>query len=502
MESTSTDKCSHGGCEEARYPNLPVCILHDPNPEKDRAGFNLVLQRTLKAASGDPDVNRVDLTGIQVPNSFSWNQVWDRSIFEKAITWRNACFHGEADFRGAVFDAPRVYIPGVDFSQVEFKGRAHFESTEFKTPVFFLDATFFDEALFPGAHWAREAGFNGAKFISNAYFIGTHFDETVGFNGAHFYQKTDFMQAEFHKLGSFHQTRFGGETTFQVTRFAERADFRGASFESDAHFLYTQFQGRAEFESAQFPISTGVVSFQDARFEQPESVFFQDINLSRVSFLRTDVSDFRFIAAIWPQAPQWPWVRLIPGLASLLRRIVPPRSATFDELNTQESTDMGLSRYALVAELCAQLRRNYEYRLHSPEAGDFFIGQMEMQIREKENRPLHYRFLLWIYGRLALYGESYLRPLLAYLLVSSMIFPVLYLWAGINNVPRHEWGIDGTRWIYYWEAWFASITAGGFLRSAPSLVASWGPIIVYSNMVVDITLITFSTIALRRRFKR
>ena len=120
------------------------------------------------------------------------------------------------------------------------------------------------------------------------------------------------------------------------------------------------------------------------------------------------------------------------------------------------------------------------------EAGEFYIGQMEMRRREHSKHLCSYRFLLIAYRVAALYGESYLRPFAWYLLLAPL-FALGYWLLGAAT---------------YGDNVFAAITAGRLITEIPEEIKSWEKLLVYANMLTDILLITLTVVALRRRFHR
>ena len=91
-------------------------------------------------------------------------------------------------------------------------------------------------------------------------------------------------------------------------------------------------------------------------------------------------------------------------------------------------------------------RINFEQDRQEIEAGDFFIGQMDMRRRVEGQRG---SITLGIYRFIALYGESYSRTTLLYLIL-GMFFSVGYLLAGF----------EAARGSIHYEGGFKGATAG------------------------------------------
>ncbi len=260
-------------------------------------------------------------------------------------------------------------VKELDFTRFIFP-EVSFAHKQFEKPVNFTDATF-EEADFREATFER-VDFRGATFIGKADFYKAKFKEAY-FPGATF-EKAYFSVAKFK------------EAYFSDATFIGKAEFIGATFIGKAHFVGTRF---------------GVAVFAYAVFYKPKEVRFQDVDLSNVCFTYADVTDVDFVNVTWAKKRS--------GLGSRLR------VAEEELIGRWEVT------YEGVAQLYCRLRRNYESNYRFIEAGDFFIGEMEMRRlnvdtrfknRAVKNGVLWLKrnlSLLAIYKYLSLYGESYHR---------------------------------------------------------------------------------------------
>lgn len=413
----SGQPCAYPGCGEPPETGQPHCILHDPNPDKSPSAFTAALRAVLRRDHDDSAKRMVVLSGIVVCRHFRWSEVWDGGPFLKEITWDGATFQGTADFRGA-----------------RFQGTAYFQRARFQ----------------------EAANFERATFQGMASFDDTTFQGTTHFGGA-----------TFQGMAPFERATFQGTAEFLLATFQGIADFRGATFQGDASFWLATFQGTALFNRTRFSVESGVTLFRSVRLEKAEEVSFQNVDLARVSFLETDVSRVRFLNVTWAEIGGLSGPRLLSWLERpfiTARR----RRAVYDERLLAEEPRAG--EHAQVALLYSQLRRNYESNLQEIEAGDFFVGQMEMRRRDP-TYPRHYRALLGLYSWVAYYGEDYFRPFLLYFVAS---FPValLYLLAGIEidgDLAHYawDWGLGLPRSLDFWRAWFVAATAGASCGSRP-----------------------------------
>lgn len=387
-----------------RYPvwrqGTKYCILHDPDPQKSKGDFNLLLGQHLRAQEQNPDVLVIDLSYVFFPQPLDWS---------------------------------RKRLP---------KG--------------------------------------------------------VRFSGATFWERADFSHAKFTGDAIFGRATFSGNADFSGATFSGDADFSEATFSGDAVFRRATFSGNAGFSGATF---SGKLMFQHVNLSRPQTVYFWHVDLSRASFLYTDVREVKFLGATWPPAPDsplWP----LPLLHKLpwLERWPRGRRTVYDhhllledqaKRKKEESTGDAEPAtvhhtYRAVAELFRQLRLNLEASRQEIEAGDFYIGQMDMR-RLDPDYELPYRALLWAYRAIAMYGESYLRPFFLYALVLAPLFALAYWLLGD---------------VSYFDALFAALTAGALFREVPPGIDHAEKLLVYGNALADIFLLGLSLVALRRRFQR
>ena len=455
--------------EEADATGL--CILHSKNESKDRAAFLAALRGKVQRDNEDTGAREIRLDGVVFPGPLVW--------------W-------------AVVTDMRPTAKPLSFSWVAFSEKADFSWVTFTWEAYFKKATF-----------SGNADFSGATFTGDAVFLGA--------------------------------------------TFSGSADFRGANFTRDAVFWGATFKGRTLFQHTTFPTKEeqGWVSFQELAIEKPEEFFFEDVALSRTSFLRTNLTKVQFTDVTWATKPE----RVLPSwahniLVSVFRRLPPKaqrvtrllrveHNVLYDHLEMEREEkshkEKGTAptqnraitpgegeegradrqqretqnKARLVANLYRQLRLNYESSRQEGEAGHFYIGQMDMRRRDPDTVGFT-RLALASYRAVAMYGESAWRPLILYFLFSFLLFAPLYLFAGFSwgDPPQSvsyvlTW--HGTLFPFggdYLKAWYLSVTAGTLLRGNVQVIADWGLVLAYVNMVWDIFLISLFLIALRRHFRR
>ncbi|MCZ7381019.1 MAG: pentapeptide repeat-containing protein [Candidatus Methanoperedens sp.] len=236
-------------------------------------------------------------------------------------------------------------IRELDFTRFIFPSLIDFHGHLFEKHVYFSHAQFNDKAVFSHAHFNNITVFSNAHFNKNVSFTGTHFNKL----------KVYFSFVQFKELAYFYSTEFN------------YVDFEGAVFWGEGHFIGTKFLSANKdliFFGNGIPYED-IILFEDVKFHDPKNVKFQNIDLSNVSFLNTDVSEIQFLDVKW---------RKIPLLK--LKFHLGSRLAVIDETRIEKDYS---TTYDAVAQLYRRFRRNYETNYRFAEAGDFFIGEMEMR---------------------------------------------------------------------------------------------------------------------------
>jgi hypothetical protein len=360
--------------------------------------------------------------------------------------------------------------------------------------------------------------FTGAQFAGDANFWGAEFSEDTYFWEAKFFREAYFLEAKFSKKkkARFGKAEFFGNTYFSEAEFSGEAYFWEAKFYGNAYFGGTKFFGEIDFNTAEFrqradfykveTAKNATVNFQGVKLLKPQQVFFHHVDLSRWSFLDTDLRRIDFDDVTWGTIPSYisalrsrrwvrRWERLHLSRRFLLRlvhlrlKLTPSRTALFDEIRKEvEATKEYLAK---VERLYRHLKQNYESQRDYGRAGDFYYGEMEMKRRQLN--PLG-QIPFWIYRILSGYGESYPRALF-WLIVMWLLFAVLFTVVGYTD----EWGNHADLWrslIYSAQ----SMTL--FHELNITFHSAWGKAIKLVASVLGVIQIALFGLALQRRFKR
>jgi uncharacterized protein YjbI with pentapeptide repeats len=437
-------------CNRRALKNSNFCIFH--SEKKEPTTFEQALQRELASK-----VMRFDFVGVIFPES---GVDLSGISLGKAASFLGAHFKGPTFFYGATFHE-------VSFEKATFDWEVTFKNAMFKGKTSFADARLIDSS-FRGACFFETANFDYTTFM-NGNFFETTFNKSASFKFAEF-QDTSFVDTDFRAQVDFTSCTISGcdfddamitgptyfdrtkftEASFEATTFMRPVSFDDCTFLGSCKFTNTVFLYEVSFREVRIDTGGGVWFVGDpaastadiveeyndethpslddrARIEldrQREAASSGHISLRLVSLVGSNVSAMHFLNVDWNSKSYgiWPFSRT--------------RSALFDELQHEGSGIPG--DYENVAATYRQLRRNYEDELRYHEAGDFYVGEMEMrrlQLSCQSNtRPWRWirrnvLSLLALYRNISFYGESYM---LSSLWILAII--VLFAMARITSV--------------------------------------------------------------------
>jgi uncharacterized protein YjbI with pentapeptide repeats len=411
--------------EESRTEDSLYCIFHDKDhysESKDQA-IERFIRKVLESISQQKPLECI---GYFLPR-VRFAEVVMNNEFAQPVYFNEATFYEEADFSRVRFSDI------VDFTKATFSKAASFYG--------FSNNSRGIEYPFPGQTVIGAAvSFMEANFQGTAVFNHARFESGVNFSAAEFHDKTNFFETYFYKFAIFYGARFL-QVNFQQSHFmeGEEASFQAAEFELLARFINAHFSEGANFTDSKFLNEVRFnfltrfdkeTKFRGILFEKPERVFIDVKDLSFVSFLDTDLRQINFGGNI-----KWGTKRRFTIYDE--REI----ELTINDQNRFPKIDLNS-----VLSVYRNLRENYEYRRRYDEAGQFFIREMELKrhYREREKREnndrdnsspeqkIHlttiknnwwrrnvFSLIAW-YFHLSRYGEDLLRPTLAGIVILSL----------------------------------------------------------------------------------
>jgi len=339
--------------------------------------------------------------------SFSGSQFLDIASFRCIKNFSDEVYFNSCKF------FKKVEFSYVAFCNVDFEGAQFFEEVSFFNCLIIngkLHSTTFEGQLHMNCVDADRLSFGQGKF--NELFLA---HSTIG--------SGSFWDSEFVQKISF-ETNYFGQMDFRQCRFHKRCEFKDTRVHS-CDFSFAEFHDTVYFLQGYF-LDFSRINF--VKFEKPEQVFFQEIDLANVSFANTDISRLNF--------------------GDKVRFGGNDKNTIIEEVHllrqSQDSTIEGPKvNLKTVLSVYRNLRENYEFRLRYDEAGVFFVKEMELKRIYKEinsDNPFQVVKRNWIrrnvlsvlsiYKIVSNYGESYLRPILVGIAIS--VFSMM-LWITQSN---------------------------------------------------------------------
>lgn len=445
-------KCAYPDCGRDEKRN-GRCIFH--LPEKNDVEAEEFLDQLLaekRRAEDDPAEFAINFRGFIfpymifdhgylgyfAPREFKKDVIFDRAVFETYTPFDGATFNGQALFEEATFTGY------TSFAKAIFNGKASFDGATFNGNVLFHETTFNGDTSFDRTVFNRDAWFYGATFSSVTF------------------RRTIFLGEVL--MGA----QFGGLTVF------DRTVFQRDTIEPD-DFAY--LIEPKPLPNTKVTIFDGAIVDRDGevRFIQPKEYNSQlgvekNFCLSHVSFLNVDLEMFNFQDVEWG---------IYHGRKTIIEEVLMGRPP-FEDVSPER-----------VRQIYARLRRNQERALRYAEAGDFFVGEMEMRrrvLRSRGWRGLPEGIMLWIFKSLSNYGESVARPTLATLLV-------VLGFAGLRLLLNEMSDLLPNQPLSWQESVWRSVAAFFQLRSS----SLWTDI---SERLISIPVLATLFIALKRKLER
>lgn len=383
-------------------------------------------------------------------------------------------FLGKADFRSTVFAA------SADFSKVQFAGTSRFdearlnadalfESAVFSAPAGFHACQFLENAVFKDAQFTGEArfaeaifkgecyldqsqfwgdaSFRGASFEKDASFAAARIEGISRFTGAKFATKTNFADSKFKGYADFSAATFAGPSLFNSANFEQGGSWAGCHFADTATFSGVTLHKTSSFKSCQF---VGPAAFDEAQFNAPVSFASSRFNSAAdFSAIRSTVA-FVLASADFIQVPSFHEASFNePPRVDHMVVADPLKRFQRWKLMSSEDPRRGLFRLMKVtanSDASAKFRRLKKLAAEAhdlPREQEFFAQELRCRQfwHDTPIGPGMGRFWLgWIYGGVANFGRSMVRPLiiwLATIAVFALIFLVQRGPSGLTSPPAN-----------------------------------------------------------------
>lgn len=382
-----------------------------------------------------------------------------------------------------------------------FEGEIIFTQFNKKNPLPDIDfsfITFTENAYFAYVNFSGYADFRNTIFKSYAQFVNVTFDGIAYFINATFNKSSDFMGTIFKNRTYFDSVYFKGNVKFNSTVFGGPLSFSGTLWkismnrEIVAEYLIPKskepsltFKKNALFKKTTF---TEEVAFWGCLTEG--IIRFEDVDLSHVSFLETNLYNFNFICCKWPQKKG--------------------RDVLYDEIQIKSPKDK--KAFELVEDLYRQLKQKYKKELNEPEVSNWHYGEKEMFRKKRLWRrfnPISFSNLYWAFSG---YGECPVRAGIMLLLLLIFIMTGMNYFGlvpfvegnpvyGVTQIKGFSGSID---WTKLWLLFYNTIQHILFFKTPffkPEILSGNIFLTVFTRIIIPIQATMFA-FALRNKFRR
>ena len=267
----------------------------------------------------------------------------------------------------------------------------------------------------------------GIHFPTEIKFQNQIFEKKVSFSKSEFYDKVSMIGVIFEKGANFKHCKFGkgfnltiikflgfaefGNCTFRSLATFQNVDFNGATFHKaifyeKGKFSRCLFKDYVSFRNIKTPEESSLISFYYNDFPIDRKTEFEYNDMSKISFLRSDLRFVKFDNVKW-HFPKFP---------------ATTRNCLINEFVNYTNGKSWEENWEIVKEQYQTLKMNFEDNRNCAAAGDFHYGEMECQRKSLG----WFRFLptlTTIYWACSGYGERIKRAV--FVLGILLIFWIL-----------------------------------------------------------------------------
>jgi len=336
-----------------------------------------------KADFSGATLHDVDFSGSKFEKSdflsvnFLGKANFSQTSFENGVNFSESSFT-DADFSESFVnkgnfigtkikfaDFSNAKIQDCDFFGVLFEGESRFIGTEF-TKTRFPSAKFKGKSIFTGAKFTKtnfpQCEFNAIDCDHVVFDVGvlqkSIFLGSVNFSSSKLYN-VDFFKTIFQKNINFSETELN-QVGFSESKFNGSSNFNKTNF-NDVKFEKAEFKQEVDFSNSAFSDKT---YFNSVSFKLPVKVLFYVKDLSKVSFMNTNISKIKLGEKVhWGGSDGF---------------------TIFDEEILEKNPPKPILES--IISIYRNLRENYENRSRYEEADRFLVREIELRRMYKDEK--------------------------------------------------------------------------------------------------------------------
>ncbi len=395
-------------------------------------------------------VPNLESTNNLIPNDFKFKKVSNLEFYETL-----------KDFNFWKANEQMIFSKKVDFWEAKFMGNVYIPYTTFLKEITLSKANFLEEVDFEGSHFIEELKVWNTRFNKEINLSNSTFSNETKFDHSTFHKEVSFLNALFKKDVYFWNTEFSNNANFENTTFLKTAYFRRTIFLGKTKFWNTNFFWKIYFRSVTFSPDHQTF-FKNVKFNGfsknkneiisadfhniifPETVLFRKTDLSRVSFLDSNLEKARFDECEWSNFNYCFKNKL--DEKGKIKEVIEfkkskPRNVLWDEFNIRDNRNTwkrffwifytkekrkfkeifrqtDKQKYQQVENLNRQFKKNFDDKKDYQTADDFYIGEMSMRRKSfaAEVKDISFwritlhsygkRFFLWFYKWISNYNSN------------------------------------------------------------------------------------------------
>jgi uncharacterized protein YjbI with pentapeptide repeats len=406
--------------------------------------------------------------------TFDGETWFNGAIFNGEAWFFEAIFDGETWFNGAIFNGETLFSGArfkiVRFEEAKFNGETQFGGATFKGETSFSKTIFngeawFFEAIFDGVTW-----FNGAIFNKIASFFESQFRNKTIFDDSFFSGEVSFKNTIF-LIGSINNSKYTDYISFRRVTFKEpeKVIFDGCNMKrvsflhsdiSRIKFINTKWGkdfrifdeklfllklNKKEFIKEQKKFLKKIINFTKSIklddvveafekgiveiSEEMEEIICEPVIYEKLALMKEykDEKKVKEYNEKKKELEQYykDYIKkdYINKLKNKLNQIDKDIENEIKNLEDYGLKDLTFKELTLdnVLTVYRNLRENYDYYMKYEESGKFFLNEMKLK-RKTLPKLSGEKIVMLLYEALALYGESYIRPLLALIAIMMTSF--------------------------------------------------------------------------------
>jgi hypothetical protein len=434
--------CRHNAIEGSKF-----CIFHDREYWKTHE--EEVREKFLeKLNKGESYFVGFHLPSIELPKDIKQPLHMKLAKIHGELTANGTVFNEEALFHGAWFDGE------VRFFETRFNKDAAFIGTHFN------EAAWFRKTQFNGKAWFDTAWFNG-----RAWFDKSRFRSITGFLNSFFSKDVRFVDTIF-LIGSINNSRYTDYVSFRRVTFKEpekvifdrcnlkrvsfihtdisRIKFRNTRWGKDFRIfdekLFLLKLNKKEFIKEQKKFLKKIINFTKSIklddvveafekgiveiSEEMEEIIYEPTIYEKLELMKKykDEKKEKEYNVKKMELEQY-YKDYINKLKNKLNQIDKDIENEIKNLEDYGLKDLTFKELTLdnVLTVYRNLRENYDYYMKYEESGKFFLNEMRLK-RKTLPKLSGEKIVMSLYEALSLYGESYIRTLLALITIMMTSF--------------------------------------------------------------------------------